>query len=150
MKEFKSNEEKHDLEENKNVNKLLANIGIGLSIFGILLIIISMLTLIASDMSSSPMGSFLGFFIGMVFTAIGQFLFQTFGAGRKARFFAKQTAPVKKDVLKYMIDETGEDISKVIRDAKGNDLKMRACLKCGAINPITNKYCGDCGNKIVN
>jgi len=31
------------------------------------------------------------------------------------------------------------------KDDKGNGLKPKKCLRCGAINPPTNKYCSKCG-----
>lgn len=140
----KRNEEKHNLKENIKLRTVMTILGAIILIVGIFLLISATASFFQGDPSNFHLA-----FIGMPLIFVGIVILGSFNSGRLLRFQAKQQAPVKKDVTKYMLDETGDDIAKVIQKSRATDVGKRTCLSCGYINPSTNKFCGDCGNKMV-
>lgn len=137
-----NNEKKYDLEENKERNKKLSNLGIVLIIIGIVLFFAGFFGIMGGNTAT-----FIFAVIGIILSGVGQSLFNTFGKGRMARFNARQTAPVKRDLTNYLLEESKDNINDIFNN-KNKGITERACLKCGAINPIDNKYCGNCGNTL--
>lgn len=124
--------------------KKLKKIGLPCLIIGLLLIIIAFINFISSFGKGMPDLFFL-FFIGIPLVFIGGTCLLHANIGKIARYTASQTAPVQKDVVNYLLDETKDNVVDII---KSIDENKKECPYCLTENDFNAQYCKNCGKEI--
>ncbi len=94
--------------------------------------------------------SFLLFALGGV-ALVGGFLFVNLGfMGVAARYGAGETMPVVKDSAAYLTDGAGLfGVGRTVDDAAAAERAGSACVRCGATNDESAKYCSACGSAVA-
>lgn len=82
-------------------------------------------------------------FLGMPLIFIGASCLMFAYQGSIARYNASQTAPVVKDTINYLVDETKDSIVNVSNEVKNKQIK---CPKCNQDNDYDANFCDNCGN----
>jgi len=94
-------------------------------------------------------------FLGMPLMFVGMVMTQMGFLGALARFQASEMAPVGKDVINYMAEETQESVQTVAQAAacgiqQGLQPEAnRPCAKCGHANDSGDRFCGGCGERLT-
>jgi len=84
-------------------------------------------------------------FLGMPMLFIGSSCLMFAYQGSIARYNASQTAPVLKDTINYLADETKDTIVNVSNEIKNKQVK---CHKCNHENDYNANFCDNCGSKL--
>lgn len=131
-------------------------IGIVLALAGLVMLGYGFATFAAGVLSDQmpsmdQMGrSFLLFALGGV-ALIGGFFFVYLGfMGVAARYGAGETMPVLKDSAAYLTDGAGLfGVGRTVDDVASATDPGRDCVRCGATNAGSAKYCNACGSALA-
>lgn len=92
-------------------------------------------------------------FIGLPLIFVGSVLTSMGFMGDVMRYQAGEVAPVGKDVINYMVDETQDSIKKVSKAIHEGMSSYVAdvviCKKCKEENDGDSKFCNNCGEPLV-
>ncbi len=127
-------------------------LGVLLVIVGAIFFIIGIVSFFSAFGSHGPPRYFWCAFIGMPMLGIGISICKFAFMGKVSRYVAGEVAPVGKDVVNYMANETRDTLREVaaaagegFRNGKGTDNKRIICHKCNTDNDISAKFCNNCG-----
>jgi hypothetical protein len=96
-------------------------------------------------------------FIGMILGGIGLKISTFAYLGAMARYMSQETAPVAKDTINYMVDETEDSIKKVAsaigsgiaagsgQGPSASQESQTRCQRCDSANDADAKFCDNCG-----
>lgn len=133
----------------KKAAKVFIIVGAIAALIGITLFILSL-----ADFGGSGQFFFLGF-IAMPFMFVGFSCLMLGLMGPMARYQSSVAAPVKKDYVNYMREETADTAKEYYRDVasgireglhEGSDASEVRCSRCGEMNPKGARFCKNCGS----
>ncbi|MGE5560422.1 MAG: zinc ribbon domain-containing protein [Chloroflexota bacterium] len=131
----------------------LRSLGMVLTAVGGLMLAIGMIDFFSAFGSFRPPQLFWCAFVGMPLLGLGARLLKFGYMGAATRYVAGEIAPVAKDTIKYMGEQTEDTIADIARAViTGADPQGRAvdpgvahCAACGADNPPDARFCSTCG-----
>ena len=144
-------EDKYNLKNNKSVKKVLRIVGPIVLLVGIVLVGITIRDMFASF--NSPPFTETGerryhyAFIGMPFIFVGGVMTSFGFMGTVLRYQASQVAPIGKDVINYMLDNTKDSAGSFMNSvtSKGKENAVLHCVKCNHKVSREDKFCDECG-----
>lgn len=148
----------------KKIGIILIAIGASLAVVGIVLVIVGFVSFSKPIYDDNP-NAFYSSGASMAMFVCGSFLlvfgFPCLGYGIYATFFANAreiasygataVTPVIGETINYVKDSvsSSEKINEKDDLKQENKTNFIKCLKCGAENDETNKFCENCGSKLV-
>ena len=133
----------------KIVFLVLLILGILLTITGIALFVWNLVLITSPEKEPNPVLGFLS--VGILGVGIAMLMFSLIRPF--SRYITSQAAPVQKDYVNYMREETKDsarkyygDIASGIMEKKEEDKTV--CPYCNHINPKEAKYCNHCGKEL--
>lgn len=137
-------------EEHKKRRDIFRTLGPIILGIGILFFIIAAVDLFTADMFNEPKYFWLAF-IGMPLMGVGG-CFCSLGYGAKvAEYQSREMAPVIKDTINYLAEETQEGvetISRAVQKGKSSVVQAKQCSYCNELNKLDAKYCNECGKPL--
>lgn len=119
---------------------------------GILLLIIAMVDFFTVDPFDFEGPKYFELaFIGMPLIAVGAFLCSLGYGAAVAKYQSREMAPVIKDTLNYLAEETQEGVEAIARAAqkgKSTVIEAKQCSNCNELNKLDAKYCNECGKPL--
>ena len=146
--------------------RFLRTTGPVLAVAGLICIVIAFVNFFSAVLgpSAGPPRLFWLFFVGMPPLAVGILMTKVGFAGKIARFFAAELAPVAKDTFNYMAEETQDGVKTVARaisagikegtetpPSEANDPSKAAplCSACGFTETADARFCSRCGRPLA-
>lgn len=115
---------------------------------GIILLLIAMIDFFTAEIEPKYFGLA---FIGIPLIGVG-FYICTLGYGAVvARYESREMAPVIKDTINYLAEETQEGvetISRAVQKGKSSVVQAKQCSYCNELNKLDAKYCNECGKPL--
>lgn len=147
--------DKYNLSSNTSARKVLRVIGPIVLVLGFLLVGISIRDFFISF--NSPPFTEAGerryhyAFIGMPFIFVGGVMTSFGFMGSVLRYQASQVAPVGKDVVNYMLDNTKDSAGSFMNSltSKGKANAVLHCVKCNHTVSFEDKFCNECGASLA-
>lgn len=137
------------------VRNTLRSIGPFILGAGIILVVIGFISFFSSFGSFGPPRYFWCAFLGMPLIAVGASLSRFGYIGAVGRYVAGEIAPVAKDTVNYMAEES-KDAIRHVSEAIGAGLNQNQslttivrCYKCNAENQTKAKFCNNCAAALL-
>lgn len=137
------------LKQDPKVKKKLKKYGKTITTIGVILFAIAILSFFSAMQGGGmPRYFFLGF-IGLPMIGIGSAMLRYGYMGEVARYTSSEVAPVAKDTINYMLDETKENVADFVQTIKGKEQKEKlTCPYCHDLVEQDEVFCDKCGRKL--
>lgn len=141
--------------EHARVRKALRTAGLLLTALGLVMTAVGLISFFSSIGTFEPPRYFWCAIVGLPLMGLGWSLTSSGYAGAFVRYWAGETAPVRKDTFNYLAEGTSAGVNTLAR-AVGEGLRAgpreaggAACPKCAARVPSGSRFCPHCGHAIA-
>lgn len=117
---------------------------------GVLFFIIAAGEIMMANTFGPPKYFFLGF-IGVPLIGVGSYLTNLGYGAKVAAYQSREMAPVAKDTIHYLVNETTDSVEKMAEAAqrgKSKVVEAKQCSACHELNKIDAKFCNECGKAL--